>query len=139
MREAKLGDVWVVRIDPGEAVVEELQRFAAERRIDAASVTGIGALRRAELGFYDAEARDYVRRAVEEPTELAALVGNVSVKEGRAFAHLHATLARRDFSVLAGHFFEGVVGGTCELVIRPLQGYLQRKLDDQTRLFVIDV
>ena len=139
MQYQKLGDTYLLRLDAGEEVFAAVARFAEDRRIDAGSVSGIGSVHHAVLGYYEREARQYARRTVESDAEVVALTGNIAVKEGRAFPHLHVVLGTRDFQALAGHLFEAIVAATCELTVRPLQGIVMRNLDETTGLWLWSV
>ncbi len=122
MTVLELPDGYLIRFLSGEEIVAGLAAFAQQAGITAAWVSALGALSGAELGYWDAEGRAYLRRPVEEDVEVAALVGNVSRVDGQAFPHLHATLSRRDFSTLGGHLFRGVVGATVEMRVRTYPG-----------------
>lgn len=139
MQYTKSADSYLVRLDTDEEIIATLTRFVDDRRVDNAFVTGLGSVHHAVLGYYDRIAKEYVRRAVDADCEIASLVGNISVKEGKPLAHVHATLGTRDFQVLAGHLFEGKVAATCELIVRALPGMTQRKLDPTTGLWLWDV
>ncbi len=139
MQYSKLGDTYLLRLDTGEEVFAALTRLAEDRRIDAASVSGIGSVHHAVLGYYDRETKEYVRRTIEPDAEIVSLTGNIAVKEGRAFPHVHAVLGTREFQALAGHLFEATVAATCELTIRPLPGIVMRKKDEKTGLWLLDV
>ncbi len=139
MQYTKSADCYLLRLDPDEDIVEKITWFADDRRIDNGIVTGIGSVHHAVLGYFDRATREYLRRTVEPDCEIVSLKGNVAVKEGKPFAHLHATLGTRDYQALAGHLFEGKVAATCELVVRALPGMVQRKKDDATGLWLWDV
>lgn len=139
MKYARLGDTFVVRLETGEEISSTLVEFARAHAVDAAQVSGIGAAYHVVLGYFDRQARDYLRHTVEEEVEIVSLLGSIALKDGRPFPHLHVTVSGRDFRPLAGHFFEGYVGATCEVVVRPLPGYLQRTQDDATGLYLLDV
>ncbi len=139
MRYQKAGDKYVLRLETGEEVLAAITGFAADRRMDAGSVTGIGSVTDATLGYFDRASRDYARHSVPGDCEIVSLIGNISLKDGQPFAHVHVTLAGRDFHAVAGHLFAGKVAATCELVVEPLPGLVQRKKDAQTGLFLLDV
>jgi hypothetical protein len=139
MRYARVGDSWILRLETGENIVAAVAAFAADRKIDAGAVSGIGAAYGAVLGHFDRASREYHRGTFPDEMEILSLAGNIAVRQGRAFPHLHATLGRRDFSAVGGHLFEARAGATCEIVIRPLAGYLQRVEDAVTGQFLLDV
>jgi predicted DNA-binding protein with PD1-like motif len=139
MRYIKTDETYLVRLETGEEIFAAISDFAAQREISLGSVAGIGAAYDVVLGYYDRAAKEYSRRRVPGEVEITSLVGNIALKDGRPFPHLHATLAGPDFQALAGHFFEGRVGGTLELIVRPLPGSVGRVLDDDVGLFLLNV
>ena len=139
MHYTKTADSYLVRLEPDQEIVAAITRFADDRRIDSGVVSGLGTVHHAVLGYYDRTANEYLRRTIEEDCEIVSLVGNISVKEGKPFAHVHATLGTRNFQALAGHLFEGRVAATCELVVRALPGTVLRKQEAASGLWLWDV
>ncbi|MBI2222272.1 MAG: DNA-binding protein [Acidobacteria bacterium] len=139
MRYAKLGDGFLVRLATGEEIVGAITEFAHAHSIDAASVSAIGSAYDVVLGYFDRATRSYERHAVPGEVEISSLLGNIALKEGRAFPHLHVTVGGRDFRALAGHLFEGKAGATCEVIFRPMPGCVQRVKDEATGLFLLDL
>jgi predicted DNA-binding protein with PD1-like motif len=82
-------------------------------------------LKGAEIGLYDG--KEYTRHTVEDPSEVLSLQGNVSMKEGKPFVHLHVSLAGHDFTAKGGHLFGAEVYMTVELVMRVFEPGLIRK------------
>jgi hypothetical protein len=102
--------------------------------IEAAFISAIGALTRADLGYYDQATREYHVTPVEESVELAACSGNISLLEGRPFVHAHAVLANGQGRSWAGHLIRGTVFAA-ELYLQELPGLrLHRTLDFVTGL-----
>ena len=139
MQYTKTADSYLLRLDTDEDIVAAIARFADDRRIDTGVVSGIGSVHHAVLGYFDRSSREYLRRTVEADCEIVSLAGNIALKDGKAFPHLHVTLGTRDFQALAGHLFEGKVAATCELVVRALPGIVQRKKDEASGLWLLDV
>ena len=108
----------LIRFFHGEKVVAGLIHFAKEQNLRAAWVQGLGALRRAEIGYYDLENKTYLKRQIEEDVEIASLTGNFSRLEDQPIPHLHVVLGQRDFTALGGHFFEGEAGATVEISLQ---------------------
>jgi predicted DNA-binding protein with PD1-like motif len=139
MRYASFGDSFLLRLETDEEIFGAISGFAADRKIDVGTVQAIGAAYDVVLAYYDRRTHEYHRRAIAEEMEVVSLLGNISLKEGRPFPHLHAVLSGRSGETIAGHFFEGRVGGTIEAIIRPLGGYAQRKYDEKTGLFLLEI
>ena len=139
MRYQRLGDAWILRLETDDEIFTTITRFAGERAIDTATVSGIGAVHHVVLGYFDRVTRDYVRHSIEDDVEIVSLAGNIALKDGKPFPHLHVIVSGRDFQAKAGHLFEGKVGATCEVVIKPLAGTVRRTKDERTGLFLLDV
>lgn len=112
-----------------------LNQICKEQGITRGSVTLIGALTKAALGFYDQETFSYETHEVNEPVEILAGLGNVSLKDGEPFVHLHLTLGRGDCTTLGGHTMPGCIVFACEVCIQELPGEdLVRGFDEPTKL-----
>jgi predicted DNA-binding protein with PD1-like motif len=124
----------LVRAEHDSDLVQFITKLAEDRGITAAEFTAIGALKRAKLGFYDQKKHAYHEIIVDSPHEIASCIGNISVKNGRSFVHVHAVLAGEDGDIKAGHLIEGVVFAA-EVHLRELKGIkLERKHDEETGL-----
>lgn len=121
-----------VRIDPGEEISAMLTAALTEHAVHSGMISGIGAVRSAVLRFYDVTKKAYRDQVFEEPLEIASLLGNVSVKDGAIWPHLHAVLGTADFRCIGGHLHEAVVGVTCEVIVRPGKSGIERGKDAAT-------
>jgi uncharacterized protein len=65
-------------------------------------VSAVGAFRRATVGWFDREAKDYRRIDVDEQCELLSLIGDIAVSDDGPVAHVHAVLGLSDGQVRAG-------------------------------------
>ncbi|MEO2152751.1 MAG: DUF296 domain-containing protein, partial [Thermococcus sp.] len=65
--------------------------------------------------------KDYKRIELFGTFELLTLLGNVSIKDGRPFAHLHVTLGNASGDVFGGHLMRGEVF-VAELYVQELLG-----------------
>ncbi|MGD0782665.1 MAG: DUF296 domain-containing protein [Candidatus Aminicenantales bacterium] len=138
MRFRKAGDAYIVRLDSGERIVETLTGLCVREEIGAASITGVGTCVDAELGSLDWETKAHRPRMFEGHHEIAALIGNVSVQEGKTVVHLHATLADAECRSFSGHLHEAVIKATGEIIITVLPGELPRRRDADTGLNLIE-
>ena len=118
---------YVARLSTGADWRAEIEALADEVEADAGWFTALGSVRDAELWFYDQDAQEYEPVYFDEPLEVAACVGNVSILDvseqrsdgssdeqsesdgGDRFAHTHAVLSRPDGTALAGHLDSGEV------------------------------
>jgi hypothetical protein len=134
-RSVRFGDGSVNRIRHGADLLEELTRLCVEHDITLGRVEAIGAVQKARIGFYNQSTREYEFRELDHPLEILALVGNVSLKDGRPIVHAHITLADHEGHAFGGHLAPGCVVFACECVIQRIDGdALERAFDDETGL-----
>lgn len=117
----RVGSVHLFRVPEDVELVSYLTNFAKERGIKIGAVSAIGALKECTLGFYDQQERRYERIRIEEDVELVSLSGNISIKEGEPFVHVHAVVSKRDGSTYSGHLFEAKVF-VAEVLVMELLG-----------------
>jgi uncharacterized protein len=112
----------------GEDAFEAITAFADHERIDGASVTAIGAVSEAKVGWYDLAAKKYKSIEVREQCEVLSLMGDVAKgDDGKTSLHLHAVLSLQDGFVRSGHFLFGLVQPTFEVTIAETVPHLRRK------------
>ena len=132
--ESIAGRSLLARLDHGGEIIGQITDLARDRKIRAAAISAIGALTRADLGFYDQTGQEYRIRAVEGPVEVASCIGNISLLEGEPFVHAHAVLADSSGVVLAGHLVRGTIFAAEIFVQELAQADLSRAYDSQTGL-----
>ena len=123
----------------GDEVMRELGRIVREQKIEAASITAIGAFERTVLGYFDWETKEYKHNPVEEQVEVLSLLGDVAVSDQGPALHLHAVLGRRDGGTVGGHLLEGHVRPTLELTLIEPPAHLRKRKDPETGLALIDL
>lgn len=124
---------YVARFETGADWRAEIETLARDCGIDAGWFVGLGAVQDATVFYYDQKEQTYLSQTFEEPLEVAACIGNVSILDGEQFAHTHAVLSREDGSTIAGHLDAATVFAG-ELYMRALDAELEREYDDQTGL-----
>jgi predicted DNA-binding protein with PD1-like motif len=129
---------YAVVLDTGDEVIGELGKFVREQEVEAASITAIGAFRRAVLGYFQSETKEYKKIPVEEQVEVLSLLGDVAVSDQGPTLHLHAVLGKSDRSVIGGHLIEAVVRPTLEVILIQPPSYLRKRKDPDTGLALID-
>lgn len=133
--EASAGRAFVGRLEAGDDLVEEIEHLAAEYEVKAAWVSVIGAVRHASFAYYDQEDRRYIELDSDDHHELTGFVGNISVRDGRAFLHAHAMFCARNGSTVGGHLLPGCEVFAAEVTIREMTGVeLNRTPDEVTGL-----
>lgn len=110
------------RLPPGGDLLEELNKLARDEGIELGEISGIGALRRAAVGIFVPEAREYKVHTYNEQTELCVLAGNVSLKDGEPFVHAHVSLTDAEGRGLGGHVMPGCEIFVAEVVVWEFEG-----------------
>ncbi|MEF2074674.1 PPC domain-containing DNA-binding protein [Consotaella aegiceratis] len=128
---------FVVVLETGDEVMESLQRVAETENLSAAQITAIGAFSDAVLAYFDWETKEYGHIPVEEQVEVASLVGDIALADGKPALHVHLVLGRRDGSALAGHLEKAHVRPTLEVVITESPAHLRKQKDPETGLALI--
>lgn len=135
LQKVKAGDLLVGRLSHGADLLEELTEICLERNVRLGRIEAIGAVQEARLAFYDQQKKEYRFLEIKKPLEIAKLVGNVSIKDGRPFVHAHITLADERGNAHGGHLAKGTVIFACEFILHPLEGSdLVRQYDPETGL-----
>ena len=132
--EYNTGKELIMRLKHNTDIVQSIAEFARSKGVRAGNFTAIGALKRAELGYYDQRKHEYLKMRIDSPYELASCVGNVSLKDGEPFVHAHVVLSDEKGNTRAGHLLEGIVFAA-EVHLSQLAGpKLERKYDEVTGL-----
>lgn len=131
---------FILILEEGDEAFACLTAFAQQERITAASVTAIGAFRSATIAFFEFETKNYKRIPVEVQSEVLSLMGDIAVDdEGKASLHLHVVLGLSDGSTRGGHFLEGHVRPTLEVVVRETPAKLRRRRRAGLGIALIDI
>jgi predicted DNA-binding protein with PD1-like motif len=124
-------------LETGDEAMGCLQSFAEKERLAAAQMTAIGAFERARIAYFDWDAKRYIPIPIAEQVEVASLIGDIAVADGKPSVHVHAVLGRRDGSAMAGHLQEGHVRPTLEIIITEQPAHLRKVKDAETGLALI--
>jgi predicted DNA-binding protein with PD1-like motif len=125
--------------DSGDEVMSLLETFANEHSLKAAHFTAIGAFSSAELGFFDFSIKDYKRIPVTEQVEVLSLIGDIALYGDESKIHAHVVVGKQDGSAMGGHLLKAIVHPTLELILEEAPGYLQRRMDAETGLPLIEI
>ena len=134
MEYQKFGDTYLVRLDRGEEILEQVEALARKEHIALASVQALGAVDHFTVGIYDTEKQVYKANEFRGAFEIVSLVGTVDQKDGQFYAHLHMSAGDDQGRVFGGHLNGARISATCEMVVRELPGRVDREKDPQTGL-----
>jgi predicted DNA-binding protein with PD1-like motif len=117
----KNGRTHLFILDRGEPLIATLTPVLEALCLTGGFISGLGALRDAQLGYYELHRKQYIRKTFTDDYELVSLTGNIAIKDGKPFIHVHAALSDAEFRVFGGHLFEANVAVTAEISIVPFE------------------
>jgi predicted DNA-binding protein with PD1-like motif len=127
MEYKKFGDTYVVRLDPGEEVVQSMLTLAAREKITLAHLRGLGAVNNVTLKSFRPDTKQYAAHMYHTDLEIVSLNGNLTTLNGRPYAHCHMSVADAVGHVYGGHLNKAVVSSTCEIFLNVVDGVVERK------------
>ena len=130
----RFGDTIIARIDKGEEIVAQVRRIAEAEQIKLASVEALGALSEFNVGLFDVVEKKFHGNHFEGAYEVVSLTGTINTKDGEFYTHLHMSAADVNANVFGGHLVDATVSSTSEMVIRILDGRVDRCFDEEVGL-----
>jgi predicted DNA-binding protein with PD1-like motif len=104
-----------------------LQQFSRHQGLGGSSFKAIGALSYAKLGWFNLTTKKYDPACVlHEQVELVSLIGDIALKDGIRRYH-------------CGYLLEARVVPTCELILTESPIHLQKKLDSEAGIALIQI
>ncbi len=131
MKFKRFNDVYMVRIDLGEEIMEALGSLCRSENIRLAQVNAIGATDQAVIGVYDLKDQAYREEKLTGFMEITSLTGNITFVNDKPYIHLHATVADQQHTIHGGHVISMRVGATCEMFVRVLDGSVGRVRNEE--------
>lgn len=126
----RFGDTLVIRMDRGEEIIQSLRLAAEKEGVRLASVEALGAVDDFTVGVFDTVEKQYHANHFTGAFEIVSLTGTVTTQDGKFYAHLHMSAGDREGKVFGGHLNSATVSATCEMVVRVLDGRVERQFDE---------
>jgi predicted DNA-binding protein with PD1-like motif len=95
------------RLESGSDIIQSLEQYCDANQIRTAWVQCLGAVNQATLSYYDQQAKGYHHHPMTGELEIVSCYGNITQKEGKAFAHLHGVFSNEAFQCFGGHLWPG--------------------------------
>ena len=135
MEYRKFPQGYVMRLDPGEEVVEPLTALVEKENVQLGSVSAIGAAGDVTIGIFNTREKQYYSHRYQGDYEISALIGSVTRKEGEPYLHLHITIGNPSTGEThAGHLTSATISATLELFLQVWDGSVGRKFSDAVGL-----
>lgn len=131
----KTKNIYIGKLEYESDLLESVNKFCDKKNINKGFIHIIGALKKSHLGFYDQQKRKYVSMPLNKPVEIINCIGNISLKDGKPFAHIHLIVSDDEGNTKAGHTMPGCIIFAGEIFIQEVEGPdLIRGFDDITGL-----
>ena len=125
----RFGDTLVIRLDQDEEIIENLRAIAEKEQIKLASVEALGAINDFTVGVFDTVEKKYYSNRFQGAYEIVSLTGTITTKDGAFYQHLHMSAGESSGAVFGGHLSRAIVSATCEMIVRVIDGRVERVLD----------
>ena len=123
-----------IKLFTDENVNEKIKEACKKHNIKTAVViSGIGQLKNTQLGYFKKK-NNYAPEKFDTPHELLSLNGNICLHDGDYLLHLHAVIGDQRKQTKGGHFLDGQVGVTAEIILLKTKLDIKRKTDKKTGL-----
>jgi predicted DNA-binding protein with PD1-like motif len=134
MEYRRFGDTLIVRIDRDEEIVEQVRIVAGKEKIRLATVEALGAVNDFTTGVFDTAEKQYHANRFRGAFEIVSLTGTISTMNGEFYQHLHMSAGDAKGNVFGGHLNSANVSAVCEMVIRVIDGEVDRYHDEEIGL-----
>ncbi|HEY6193314.1 MAG TPA: PPC domain-containing DNA-binding protein [Bacteroidota bacterium] len=127
--------IFLGQLPYGSDLYEGLTQIVRRENITLGRVQAIGATTHAVVAFYDQNTKKYNPLEFPGGMEILSLTGNVSMRDGAPFVHVHILLGDPQGKTVGGHLLPGTRLFACEVSIEELEGEeLARAHDERTGL-----
>ena len=135
--QASVGPAHILKPDHGSDLLKELQKYVLAKNINLAWLSGVGAVSKAVIRYYDQPNKEWLDLVFDKRLEVAGMWGNVSLLNGEPIVHVHIVLADETGRTYGGHLADGTVVFNMEILLTTLTGpAVIRKMDPQTGLTI---
>ena len=127
-------NVIFLRLFPDENINDMIIKACRENNVKTAVIlSGIGQAKNVKLGYFRKKG-DYSEERFTKPFEILSLTGNIVKQNDEYLLHLHAVLGDENKKTIGGHFINGIISITGEIVILKTKINAKRVYDEDTGL-----
>lgn len=134
MEYRKFNNKYVVRLEKGEEVIEQITNVCKTNNIRLGSIIGIGATDNVKIGLYDVVEKTYHSNEFKDRYEIIGLNGNITRMYDEVYLHIHISVSDKEGKVYGGHMNHCYISATCEIIIDEIDGEVARSYDDEIGL-----
>ena len=129
----------LLSLQKGDEIFTSINAVIKKENLKFCWLSGIGAFENILLGSYSIEKKGYIKKKFKGEYELTSLVGNVTIKDGKPFIHIHINMSDVECKAYGGHLFSAYITATCEIIIDFLDYELFRKKSKEIGIHLWDL
>jgi predicted DNA-binding protein with PD1-like motif len=129
---------YVVIFGSGDEILDGLTRFAVEKKISAARITGIGSIHNGTLAWLNPDTKKFRMIQIDQQAEVLSLLGDIAMYQGKPVVHVHMVVGFGDGTAHGGHLLEAHVWPTLEVIVTAYPRPMYKKFDPEKGIAVID-
>jgi len=134
MRFKKFKSNHILKIEKGEEIIRTIKEFCKEQKVNTGIITGIGAINKAVVGFFETKTKEYHALKLEKDYEVCSFLGNISRLNGEPYIHAHVVISDEKHKCIGGHLDSAVVSATFEATIKEVKGEVDREFSEEIGL-----
>jgi predicted DNA-binding protein with PD1-like motif len=138
LSESKGQKDFAVIFSPGDEPYAGLTQFAVDNHIQSAHFTAIGGFHDARLAWFDEDKKMFRVIPVDQQVEVASLIGDIALLDGKPSVHMHCVVALPDGTTRGGHILGAHVSPLLEVFVTADPTPLLKKRDPADGLNLID-
>lgn len=129
---------YAVIFSAGDEAYSGLLDFAERFHVTSGHFTAIGALSGVVLAWLDPQKKMYRENPIHEQVEVAAMIGDFALYQGKPTLHAHIVVGLPDGTAKVGHLIEAIVSPTLEVFVTVDPVALQKTYDPSSNLTLIN-
>jgi predicted DNA-binding protein with PD1-like motif len=122
----------------GDEAFSGLQAFAEKYHVTSAHFTAIGAVNGATLAWFNPQLKMYKKIPIFGQHEVIGMSGDIALYQGKSVVHAHMAVGDPDGIMRGGHLLDANVSPTLEVMVTVDPITMQKRLDPDTDLTLID-
>jgi predicted DNA-binding protein with PD1-like motif len=129
---------YAVIFHQGDEAFSGLLEFAEKYHVTSAHFTAIGAVSGATVAWFDPQRKMYKKIPIVGQHEVIGMSGDIALYRGKPVVHTHMVVGGPDGTTQAGHVLDAYVSPTLEVMVTVDPKAMQKRLDPDTDLTLID-
>ena len=129
---------YAVIFGEGDEAFAGLLAFAEKYQVKSGHFTAIGGLNRATLAWFDPQRKMFKKISINGQVEVTSMIGDIALYQGKPVVHTHMVVGTSDGTTRGGHVLNAYVSPTLEVMVTVDPSAMQKRLDPDTGLILID-